>query len=743
MRKQSRLDFMDAFSSDFDSDDGNEFPIIHRYNAKEETNETESKSQILSLKKSKKKNHQTKCGECGLNCTRYGFRIMNLIFVLFVFQTFFGILASFVLLFSSGSEIYKSTSGYERWETTYRLRMRVVKIHNSARNLVDLMFYNLFIGKMMELDKQIEWMRVIRATDRMLTSTQLVSIQFVRFDDYYLIFKNHNLFETGKFPNNSSEEEHIRLTYRIRDTNSHLLSYDDLDLVDSKAENQSINSSPTDCDWYREIRQSKKVAGPCWTSASLNEEGLYSVFFVYPIYSHIPVRNYTLSGGNSTLHAIQVEELERMKGAHNDYLFGIVALEFKIQNVNVANSSTALLYSSFIINGTGGIFARSSENDPSIDDISEEIHRSDLNNLNLNANESHIFHYKGKIVEVSTVRDTYNLTCTVVTTSLEKTYFSEVISSGVVSVILFIIFFVLETLIVLCVVQSINQPLIDITKQMNHLISFKGLETPYKKHVTIFSEIKEMDENIQITQRGIFAFSKYVPHIIAKMIVSNKQEYGKIGMKLEPSMTVLYCGINNFATLSEKTETTAFIRIITEYYSSISQVIEAHCGIIDKFIEGTVMVFWNEKSFRCANHESRACKTAIECMEVIEDLNSKWKILMGIQLDISIGITCGEMLVGCLGSKSRMSFTVIGDECNIALRLQSLAQNFGSILVSGEIVDKVREEFIFHFVDLLKLRGKSNSTCIYNLVAFRNEASEYEKKMEKDLLLKEKLVVDQ
>ncbi|EFC42327.1 predicted protein [Naegleria gruberi] len=731
--RSKQSDFPVAFYSDFDSDDIDEAPIIRLNNSKEESNETESNIQTTPRKKKRKK-RQSSCGECGVNCRRYGFRIMNLIFVLFVFQTFFGILASFVLLFSSGSDIYKNTNGYERWQMSYKLRMGVVKIQNSARTLVDLMFYTLYIGRLMELDHEIEWMRLLRTAERMIISRQISSIQFIRYDDYYILYRNH-LFETSKHFN-TSEGLKKHFVYAVRNNSALLLSYYDLQLVDR--EHHHI-TSPTDSDWYREVQSSRKASEPCWTHAYLNEENLYSVYFAYPIYSQIPTRNLSMSEVNETIVATQPKDLVQFNGTSEDYLFGIVALEFKIQYVNTfLNTSSSL--QSFIINGTGYVLARSSDSDSSIDELAREIYNTGLLNMNLSANESYIFDYKGKVVEISTVRDNYNLTWAVVTTSLERSYFSEVISTGVVSVILFIILFVLETLIVLCIVQSINQPLIDITKQMNNLISFKGLESPYKKHATVFNEIREMDENIQITQRGIFAFSKYVPHIVAKMIVSNMQEYGKIGLELEPSMTVMYCGVNNFAALAEKTETTAFIRVITEYYSSISQVIEAHYGIIDKFIEGTIMIFWNEKSFRCANHESRACKAAIECMEILEGLNTKWNNLMGIQLSISIGITCGEMLVGCLGNKSRMSFTVIGDACNIALRLQSLAPNYCAILVSGEIVERVKEEFVLYFVDLIKLRGKSNPTCVYNLVAFRSEASDLEKKLENDLLQAKELL---
>ncbi|KAG2377366.1 hypothetical protein C9374_009277 [Naegleria lovaniensis] len=104
------------------------------------------------------------------------------------------------------------------------------------------------------------------------------------------------------------------------------------------------------------------------------------------------------------------------------------------------------------------------------------------------------------------------------------------------------------------------------------------------------------------------------------------------------------------------------------------------------------------------------------------------------KFQVNIGINTGNMLCGCMGSPLRFCYTVIGDNVNIASRLQYLAQSYGCHIFIGENVQKVvQKAFICLFVDFIKLKGKRLSTSVYCLASFENEASEIQRKLAIDL----------
>nr|CAG4716745.1 unnamed protein product [Naegleria fowleri] len=152
-------------------------------------------------------------------------------------------------------------------------------------------------------------------------------------------------------------------------------------------------------------------------------------------------------------------------------------------------------------------------------------------------------------------------------------------------------------------------------------------------------------------------------------------------------------------------------------------------------MEGTVMAFWNDKSFECANHEIYACRAALEIIEQLKTMETLWKTRGGYpKLHVHVGINSGEMFCGCMGSLSRVSYTVIGDNVNVASRLQHVAEHISwHIVIGSHTYHVVRPHFVCLFVDFIKLKGKKRPILVYALKCFSKEASELDRKLEKDL----------
>ena len=87
------------------------------------------------------------------------------------------------------------------------------------------------------------------------------------------------------------------------------------------------------------------------------------------------------------------------------------------------------------------------------------------------------------------------------------------------------------------------------------------------------------------------------------------------------------------------------------------------------------------------------------------------------QLITSIGIHTGNAIVGNIGSSTRLNYTAIGDMINLTSRLESESKKYGSIIiVSEDVVNAVKEQFVFRFIEKVEIRGKAGAYNIYELV---------------------------
>jgi adenylate cyclase len=127
------------------------------------------------------------------------------------------------------------------------------------------------------------------------------------------------------------------------------------------------------------------------------------------------------------------------------------------------------------------------------------------------------------------------------------------------------------------------------------------------------------------------------------------------------------------------------------------------------------MTFWNAPS-KVDNHEFVAVKTAMEIVKEIDKLNQKWKSDgRKFIFKTRIGINCGEVIVGNIGSSNRINYTVTGDTVNLASRLEAENKNYDTtILVSEFIYQKTCDNINYDYIGNIKVKGKHISVKIYS-----------------------------
>lgn len=185
-------------------------------------------------------------------------------------------------------------------------------------------------------------------------------------------------------------------------------------------------------------------------------------------------------------------------------------------------------------------------------------------------------------------------------------------------------------------------------------------------------------------------------------------------------ITVLFSDIEGFSSLAEKIAADDVSSILNEYLDRMMGCIKATAGTLDKFIGDAVMAEWNAPLAQ-ADHAARACEAALLMLEEVTALRDRWRAQGRPLLNVRIGINTGEMVVGNLGSREIFDYTVIGDEVNVAARLEPLNKEFNTtIAVSGSTraeADSHRPgRFVFRRLARVRLTGKVAPVEVYELV---------------------------
>ena len=149
--------------------------------------------------------------------------------------------------------------------------------------------------------------------------------------------------------------------------------------------------------------------------------------------------------------------------------------------------------------------------------------------------------------------------------------------------------------------------------------------------------------------------------------------------------------------------------------TAMTELVFRYDGVLDKYIGDEIMAFWNAPLDQ-PDHAKRACQAALGMVKELSRLRQSWAERGLPQLDIGIGINSGPMVVGNMGSRDRLAYTVIGDTVNVASRLQSLNKELGTrVLVAEATKLAAGEGFVYRALDQVKVRGRDEALSLYEV----------------------------
>jgi len=210
------------------------------------------------------------------------------------------------------------------------------------------------------------------------------------------------------------------------------------------------------------------------------------------------------------------------------------------------------------------------------------------------------------------------------------------------------------------------------------------------------------------------AFQRYVPPSVSEIIARDPQKL-KLGGE-EKELTVLFSDLIGFTTISEQMAPDQIVRFLSDYFDEMTQIIFEYEGTLKEYVADELMGIFGAPIPQ-SNHAERACFAAIKMQKKLSELRRSWSEQGRPILRARIGINTGHMLVGNLGSKYRFSYGVVGDQVNLASRLEGLSSIYGTkILISETTADKINNQFHLREIDTVRVKGRKGVVNVYELI---------------------------
>jgi len=235
-------------------------------------------------------------------------------------------------------------------------------------------------------------------------------------------------------------------------------------------------------------------------------------------------------------------------------------------------------------------------------------------------------------------------------------------------------------------------------------------------------------QELRSKERMKQTFGKYIdPRILEQVLAEGGKEAVAGGRR---DMTVSFADLVGFTGLSEKLTPLLMVKLLNRHFGLQALAVQEYRGIVDKFVGDSIVAFWGPPFVKAEEHAMLACRAAQAQLLALDNLRRELPDITGLRrdtpaVDLCIGICTGEAVVGNLGSENTRSYTVIGDTVNIAARLERANRVYGTqILVSESTAEAIGSEFEMREIDTISVKGKTETTRIFELMSMAGQLSE-------------------
>lgn len=215
-------------------------------------------------------------------------------------------------------------------------------------------------------------------------------------------------------------------------------------------------------------------------------------------------------------------------------------------------------------------------------------------------------------------------------------------------------------------------------------------------------------------------FSSYVSRKVVDELVKYP-ERAKVGGELK-TITILFSDIRGFTSFSEKRRPEEVVDALNEYLSVMTDVIMQHDGTLDKFLGDGILAFWGAP-LEQENQAELAARCSLQMLKRLKGLHGKWHSENREELSCGIGIHTGEAIVGNIGAKDKkMEYTAIGDNVNLASRVQGVTRTVDrTIVITEALYERIRSIAVVEPLGKVAVKGRTQEVNVFALGGMRDE----------------------
>ncbi len=218
------------------------------------------------------------------------------------------------------------------------------------------------------------------------------------------------------------------------------------------------------------------------------------------------------------------------------------------------------------------------------------------------------------------------------------------------------------------------------------------------------------------------AFSTYVSPAVVKELEKNPEKLELGGEERE--ITAFFSDIQGFTSISEKMGPRELVNFLNEFLSEMSDIILDARGTVDKFEGDAIIAFFGAPQ-PMADHALHACAGTIKMHHRLTILNQGWRAKGLPEIKMRTGLCSGKAIVGNMGTRDRMDYTMMGDTVNIAARLEGANKIYGIYsLISETTKRQLPDTIVTRQIDTIRVVGRKEPMDIHQLLGYEEDISE-------------------